>query len=1064
MKVSLAGQVSLTALLFASIPCAANAQTAPAAASASDDPAKVDPAKRDEAANPDEQQSPEDVVVTGSRLRGTGLRDFEPHLGSVGQQYLQDRGFTNVADALNELPGIRGSVTPAAGQGSFGQAVNFINLFGLGSNRTLTLINGQRVVSSNVTSLFAQGAAGVQVDSNIIPSALVTDVDIVLVGGAPVYGADAIAGTVNYKLNTRFTGVQASVLTGVSERGDGFRYNGSVAAGHNFLDGRANITIAYTRDSQEGVVSTARDFLNNAIGNATNPSAATAATLGRAPGIGFANDGRLNTGTPFNESATDGVPPSVLIFNPTNSFLTQGGLITAASRGTTFTTANNVNAAIRNFQFDPSGNLVPFDRGIPFVGTASSGGQGFRGVDYTQITSTLVRDSFNGYASFNASDAFKFFVEGTYYHARGDELIQQPSFNSSLFAGSSSGQLTYDVNNPFLTTQARTQLQTLGVNRFQVSRASNDLADLTGFSNIDLFRIVGGVKGDFKVGKRDFYYSVTGNYGRNDILDSGQDINAQNFVNAVNVTTNAAGQIVCNPTPAFQATPVGTPVADAACRPLNLFGRGVSSQEARDYVIQQTLTRSVLQQYDVLASVGGSPFDLFGNKVDFSLGYEHREERGRFTPDAFQQAGRGRSVAITPLSGSYNTDEVYGELHLPVVTSKNDIPFLNRFELLGRFRYTDNSLNGGFLSWSAGAIVEIVKDVSFHGNYTRSFRAPALTELFLPRATAFSTVTDYCSPANIGAGAAPDIRRRNCAAFLAAFPNSTPLDAAAATVPIVSGGNVGLNNEIARNFTYGVTLRPRWIPGFELSVDYINIKISNPISNLSVAQIGSACFDNPNFNLADPANGNAFCSRIGRYPAGTAVLAANGGSAAGQVVVDQANPAVVTGFVNGNRIFYDQIQAQFSYVTGLEGLKLPGRLSLSGDLTYVRTRLNDVTGVAPVRTDGTIGDPTWQGQLNFRYAVDGVALFTSFNYYGEQLFSRVSRGIEIRELDKYPAYWVINPSLSFTVNDRFQMTLSVSNVTDQKGQTYFGSIIPGSYNGGLPDLGRRFSAAIRTKF
>ncbi|MFA5970674.1 MAG: TonB-dependent receptor [Sphingomonas sp.] len=1059
MKIQLATSASALAFAMVAFSPAAFAKAGPVdeAAPANEAPATLQGAE-EPSDSKDAQVSDKDIVVTGSRIQLPNLKAFEPTISTVNQEYLTDRGLTNVADALNELPGIRGSVTPGGAQGTFGQAVNFINIFGLGSNRTLTLINGQRVVSSNVSSLFSQGAPGTQVDANIIPSALTERTDVVLIGGSPVYGSDAIGGTVNYIINTKYKGLQVSALTGVSEQGDGFRYNGNITYGRDFLDGRANITVSYTRDSQAGALYNSRDFLRQNVGGATNPSTAAAGTLGRAPGIGFANDGRLNSGIGFNDTASDGFPGTVQVRDLTISFLTQGGLITDARNAAN----GSVSAAVRNYQFDTSGNLVPFNRGIPFVGINSSGGDGFRFNDYSQLTSDLTRDIFNGYLTFKASPAVELFVEGLYYHAFGNELVQQPTFNSSLFAGAS-GPLTYDVNSPFLNAQARGQLQALGVNSFQISRASVDLADVTGFSNIDLFRIVGGLRGDFNLRGRDFHYSVTGNFGRNDTLDTSQDLNRQNFVNAVNVTTNAQGQIVCTTTPTRNATPGFTPVADPRCVPLNLLGSGLADPAARAYVIAENVTRSIIQQYDFQANVNGSPFALFGNNVGVSLGYEHREERASFVPSPFQQQGLGRSAAIAPVSGAYNTDEIYGETIVPIISPENNLWFANRFQVYGRFRYVDNTVNGGFFSWAAGGAFSPVRDITFRGNYTKSFRAPAVTELFLPTSNAFSAVPDLCSPANIGAGAAPATRRANCTAFLAAFPNATPLDAASATVPIRTGGNPSLQNEVASSFTYGVIIQPRWVRGLSISVDYVNINLANPIANLSVAQIASACFDNPDFNTADPANGNAFCSRIGRYAQGQGGTAANGGNRGGQVVVDPTNPQVVAGFVNGNNIRYDGIQATLDYATALNGLGLPGRLGLGGTLDFTRSRLVDITGVAPSRTDGTVGDPTWQGQVNVRYAIGKVSFFSSFNYVGEQLISRVSRGPDIREIDKYNAYWIINPSIAFEVNPKFRINFSVTNATNYRGQTYNGYILPASYNSGIPDLGRRFAISVRAK-
>lgn len=862
------------------------------------------------------------------------------------------------------------------------------------------------------------------------------------VGGAPVYGSDAISGTVNIILRTDFEGVELRGTTGITEEGDNFRYNVSGVAGMNFADGRGNVTISYSRDRVEGVLQADRDFFRRDIGNAQNPSTAQALAL---RGVAdFANDGRLNSGIGFNDSPDDGFPGTVLVRNLRIPFLTNGGLITAAAGGP------NAGSVTRNFMFDSSGNLVPFDRGTPFLSINSSGGDGFRFSDYGQITSDLRRDIGNAFATFEASDALTLFAEGTYFRSRGDELVQQPTFNSNLFGGLS-GPLTFDVTTPFLTDQARAELQARGVTVFQVSRASTDLADLTGFSKNELYRIVLGARGEFQVGERDFNYEVSGNYGRTNITDVRQDLNAQNFINAVNVTTDANGNIVCTATPTRQAAPGGTPIADPACVPLNLLGMGVSSQAARDYVTSVNTTRSRLTQKVFNANLGGSFFDLPGGPLGFNLGYEHREESGAFNPSDFEQQGLGRAVAIGPVSGKYNVDEVFGEIYAPIIGPRNDIGFIHRFDVFARGRYVDNTVNGGFFAWSAGGSFAPIPDIEFRGNYTKSFRAPAITELFLPPANAFSTVPDLCSPAARNAGPVPEIRNANCTAFLAVFPNATPLLAASATVPSRGGGNPMLDNEIAKSFTYGAILRPRFIPGLQASVDYIRINIENPIANLTVAQIASACFDNPNFDTSDPANGNAFCSRIRR-------------DANGQVPADPQNPAVVFGFVNGNVIKFSGIQASLDYRTSVQAIGIPGSIQVAGDLLYVRRRLVDITGVAPSRSDGTLGDPEFSGQLNLRYFGEQWGLSTSFNYVGEQLFARTNRGSspsDIRELDQLDDYVTVNASVYFDVADDLRFTFSVTNLTNRIGQKYFGEYIPASFN---DTLGRRYSASVRVRY
>jgi len=976
-----------------------------------------------------------EIVITGSRIRRTSADSAEPTV-RIDAEYLEGRGLTNIADALNEIPGFRGSVTPAGAQASYGQGVNFINTFGLGSNRTLTLLNGRRVVSSNVPTIFGNAAPGTQVDLNIIPTVLVDHIDRVSIGGAPVYGSDAIAGTVNIVLKRRFKGLDVVATNAITEYGDNHRFNVSAAYGMDFAGGRGNLTIAGMYEKVDGVLTNARPFLANGVGGQLNPTSALAATLGplgRSP----LNDGRINPNIGFNDSATDGFPGVVLVNRAGIPSLSINGVIAniGALRPLDF-----------NAQFDSSGNLVPYNRGTLFAGTItsaasrSSGGDGFVFNDFTQITSDLQRVSGNAFLTFDVTDKIRLFGEGIYFQGRGDELIQQQSFNSTLFGGVS-GALTFDVNNPFLTTQARNLLVANGYQTFRLSRINLDLGDATGRSKSDLYRGVVGLDGTFNAIGREFNFEVYGNYGRNDFSDFSQQINQQNFVNAINL---------CRVNPTTNATPGFTPIADAACQPLNVFGQGVATPAAAQYVIQDTITRSRLEQWVVNANVGGSPFDLFRNPVGFNVGYEHRNEKASFTPDAFQQAGLGRSVAVAPNSGEYNLDEVFGEVDVPIITPSNNF-IISSLRGFARGRYVDNTVNGGFFAWAAGGSFAPIPDVEFRGNYTKSFRAPAITELFSPVSNTFVTVADLCNPANIAAGPVPATRTRNCNAFLAAFPNGTPLAAATATVPGRSGGNANLQNEEANSFTYGVVVRPRFVPGLTISADYLNIKIKQPIANLTVANIVSACFDNENFNTSDPANGNQFCSQIRR-------------DANGQVPADPLNPAVNSGYVNGFRSNFSGIQGTIDYVTRLNGIGVPGSIQVGSDLFFVRRRLVDTTGVAPARSDGVLGDPQFQAQGRFRYTNDFFTFVTNVNYVGEQLTSRFNRGPspnDTREFDKYDDYATVDSSISFNVEKRFTLTAVVTNLFNRVGQEYYGIIIPASIN---DSLGRRFALSARVSY
>lgn len=999
------------------------------------------------------------ITVTGSRIRLPNLESFEPTT-TLDRRQVDERNITNVADALNELPGFRGSVTPAGAQGSFGQGVNFVNNYGLGSNRTLTLINGRRFVSSNVVSLFNQGSQGTQVDLNVVPVILLERIDTVSTGGAPVYGSDAISGTVNVILRSQYDGLEIHALSGITEEGDTFRANVSALGGWNFGE-RANLTVSVSHDIIDGVLFNDREFLRRNLGNVTNITSAQAAA--RRPGLGTSlNDGRVNTNIGFNNSTTDLNPGLVLARNVRIPFLTRGGLISNTNLSNA--TCNNPNdpSSCFNFgtgagnpttnalQFDPNGNLVPFNQGVLFSGTSNAGGDGFAFNDFAQITSDLERTTANAFFTMSLTDNIELFIEGTHFRSRADELVQQPTFNSNLFGGAS-GQLRFNVNSPFLTTQARNALIARGVTTFEVSRASLDLADLTGFNESRIWRFVGGLRGDLTVMNQNWNWEVYGNWGVANSHDQGQNVHQQRFVNAVNNCQ------VTGITAANTVTPGFLPVADAACQPLNLLGEGRASQAARDYVVVDTEVRSRQEQWVISANLGGTLWDLWGGgALGFNIGYEHRNEYAKFEPDQFQQLGLGRSVPITPLTGQYNLDEVFGELLIPLVSPETGLSFIQSAQIFGRGRYVHNTVNGGFYSWAVGGHIAPVEDIEFRGNFTRSFRSPAITELFLPVVNAFNTVPDLCAPGAIGGGAAPALRTANCNAFLAKFPGATPDPASTATVPVQSGGNPNLDNEQADSWTAGIIVRPRFLPRFSMTADYVSITLNDPIANLTIAQVVSGCFDNANFDATDVLNANSFCSLINRDPT------------TGRVVNNPATPAVRTGFVNGEQIKFRGIQGTMNYSIPIERWGMNGTFSVGGDMLYVQSRLNNITGVAPSRTDGIVGDPEFSGQLRLRYVEDTWGVNTTVNYVGEQLISRLNRrtgvassGPDAREIDEYDDYVTVNAGIWFDATRDFRMTLAVTNLFNRQGQEYFGELIPGSFN---DLLGRRFAASARIRF
>lgn len=990
------------------------------------------------------------ILVTGSRIPGRPGATAEP-LVTLDDARIADRALTNVADLINEAPGIRSSVTPAYTQASFGQGVNFLNIYNLGSNRTLVLVDGRRMVTSNVPTVFGNATPGTQIDLNAVPTILVERVERISAGGAPAYGSDAIAGTVNVTLKHGIEGIETRATSGVTGRGDNFRRNVSALGGFSFASGRGNMTAAVSHDRVSAVTANRRAFYRANLGNAPNPcsrpATGTCSPFNLAPLLGPqgrspANDGRLNPGIGFNDSTDDGFPGSVLIRSFSLPALAPSGVLASGP------------GAYR-WHFAPNGDLVPYDPGIAFgapvpgplaPAAVASGGQGLKLFDYLPVTSRLDRLNASLSTRYAFADDLALFADALFYRGTAHEPVDLPSFNAPLFRGVS-GPLTFRTDNPLLTPQARARLAALGYGEtFQLSRAHADFASGGGWSQSRLYRFVTGARGRFVLGGREFRYEMSLNFGHNRFVDRGTTIDQQKFVNAVNVALRD-GRIVCTTKPVVSGFPAGqTPIADPACVPLNLFGTGGPSPAALAYILRETTSVSIFRQFIAQADIGGSPFDLFGNPAAFNLGFERHAERAAFAPDGFLEAGRGRSAAIAPVSGRYRLDEAFGEVSLPLVAEGNEAP-LSSLELFGRARYVTSSVSKSFTAWSVGGSFAPVTDVTLRGTRTRSFRAPAILELFAPRTPARIAVPDLCSSANIGAGPAPAVRRANCTAFLARYPNATPLIAATASVPGIAGGNPGLSNERADSLTWGAVLRPRVLPGLTASVDYVRIRVRDPIASLSVAEIAQGCFDNPDFDATDPAHGNAFCTLIRR-------------DADGQVASDPQNPAVVTGFVNGKRIVLSVVEARLDYHTELSRIGLPGTLAIGGELLHVRRRLVDVTGVAAARSDGTVGDPHWQAQLRLRYARDGWGFAGQVNYTGRQALSRNNGGEspnDSREIDHFPAFATVDASIFLNAGAGFRLTLSATNIFDRIGARYYGEIVPLSVN---DPLGRRFALSV----
>ena len=998
-----------------------------------------------------------EIVVTGSRIRRADYDSLEP-ITILSSEYLGVRGITNVADALNEMPGMGVPQSAEGGQSSYGVSQNFVNKFGLGTARTLTLVNGRRFVSTNAPTVLGN-PAGLQVDLNVINPLMIERIENVAIGGAPIYGSDAIAGTVNVILKTKYEGMEISALSGISDRGDNFRANFSGIAGFKFgPEGRGHIVIGGSWDRSDGLRAVDRARASQGLTFQTNPTAGTAQT--RIPGRTPATDGRINTSVPYNGNSTDGIPNTVLIGNTRIYTESTWGLVLPYVPGVgtapaNFQTYNPTDGSTAGFgpggfnriQFDGNGNIVPFNPGMPFGNTYGSGGDGFNLADTRPLTNDLERYTANLNADYEITSNIKAFFEGTYYHGIGREVIDQPVYNSPLFPGGVNSALLFNISDPRINAQARSALAGYGINNFYLSRDFVDITNGAASSETDVYRGVFGLTGDFGMFGKKFTYEASVNYGRTEGFFHQILLDQQKFVNAINN---------CNPTPLLNAAPGGiTPKADAACVALDPFGPGRLTQGAIDYVNYKSTARSVIEQQVYNVNLGSSELmTLWAGPVGFNVGFEHRREFGQFTPDPFQVAGRGRGAAIAGNQGSFHTNEVFGELLLPLVSRENSVPLIESLTLEGRGRYVKNSVNGGFWTYTAGGRYRPIRDIEFRGNFTRSLRAPSIVELFTPQTNSGSFFPDPCDIANIGGGSNPSVRQRNCAVFYSSYgvdPKTFSSLARTSAVPGRTGGNPNLQNEVADSYTFGVVLRPRFIPRFQAAVDWNRIKVKGNIASLTAANIAEGCYDNPSFDASNPDAGNSFCSQFTRVRSSDPVVN-------GQIASDPANPGIRTGFVNGDFIEFEGLTAQVDYLVPLGGLGIGGRLNFSGSFFYLDTLRSSNNGVTVDPQAGEIGTPKYSGQVNISYASEGgFALSLQGNYTGkakyDMLFNADSR--DILELD---SQWLFNLGLSQRVTDKATFRFSVTNLFDTAPPYPYDAVA--SYD----LLGRRYTVSVNLKF
>ncbi len=865
------------------------------------------------------------VPVTGPRIRRSQT-DLPAPVTVVNADFFADRGLVSAAGALNQITSINPALNLAPGDGSSsGSGQQFPSLFGLGEGRTLTLVNGRRFVTTS------SGLGDAQVDANVIPVGLIDRIEVVQAGGAAVYGSDAIAGVVNYILKDDFEGLELDVI---GTFGDDTEFDeGAVRAtwGMNFADGRGNIAINAEYAKTEPLQFTDRPFTN--LGRVTAANPADTGPNDGIPSVQEVLDARF---WEFNENGLLFFPPAPF---PTAIASVGGGPV----------------------QFGEGGTLIPYDTGTVFGIPFASGGDGYRFADLASLRTGVERLSINAISHYDIADNVR--LSGEFLYANTEGVEQPTPYSRTVLnpSGSGAGALTIIAGNPFLPPQTLGALVSadpaFGFGRpfflskiFPDARNSNDQINET-----DTYRAALSLDGDFAFADRDFYWSVSGSYGRVEGSLRNWQIDRVKF-------DAAAFPIQAGPTIQCLVNIDGDPTNDDPdCVPLNPFGPNSITDEVRDYINVRAGNDYTNEQIDILATFGGSIIDLPAGPLDFSVAYEHRREEAEFVPLEANQLGLfGTGTPELPQSGEYNTNEFSLEVLVPILRGDFALPLVRDLEFSGAYRYVDNSIAGEENVYNLGLRWEVFDGLTLRGSQSRNFRAPTLTQLLAPQSVTLSAIgIDPCDADRIDGGPNPAARRANCEALFAANPQfgdlATFQDPAEnfQVASVTSGGNPDLRNEVSDTTTYGVVFEPNFIPGLTITADRIEIDLEDGLSAFETQDFAATCFD----NAPQPAEACAAFTRL--------------------AMTDGTNPAgtIVTGRTttfNAGVIQYEGEVYNVTYDIPLDGriAGIRGDLTLAAEATHTSLLTTSVTGDTFTRTDGTAEQPDWVTRYNFIYTVD----------------------------------------------------------------------------------------------
>jgi len=931
------------------------------------------------------------VVVTGSRIARIDALAESP-IVTVGAEQIQQSGVVTVEQFLNTLPQVTPGLSSQSNNPS-SQGRAFIDLRGLGSARNLVLINGRRGMGS---------LSGGTVDTNTIPTALIDRVEVITGGAATTYGADAVAGVVNFIMKNNFQGFELDAQHRETEAGDGVETSASMAVGGAFDGGRGNAVFSAGYFDRKAIYKGARAFSAQAstatgifpfgsISMGTNtPSRATVDSIfgtdtcnlnGGSRGFGFNADGTLFcTGVDGNPPATPGGPP---LIRDVVGYTGPASQIATAFFPDSF-----------SYNFEPDNILVlPMERWSLYSA-----------LNYD------VNDHFRPYAS----------LQFTNYNAL-QELAPTPG-----------GGFTIPVTNPFWSSQARDLLASRATPDAPVtySKRFNALGGRTGYNTHDVWQLVAGAKGDLPV--LDFWtYDVYATYGRS----------VQNEVQGGNVRVPRLQELL-------NAADGGASLCAGGFNP---FGPTPLSAECQRRIGLEAKNLTTIVQRVLEGTVSGPVAKLPAGSLDVVFGASYRDIDFNFQPDSGLQPGQvvGFNEQL-PVSGALDYTDVFVEAVIPIL---RNVPGVKMLSATIGARSTDASKFGTDSSYKATLEWSVNNAVRVRGGVQSAIRSPSVGDLFSPQTNNFPDIRNQ-DPCNVAGTIATTYRNGPNGAAIQALcaAQSAVAGGAAYTQPFdqargITGGNPDLQPEQSTSFTLGVVFQPT--RNLSATIDYWSIDLEEAIGAVGATTIVQRCYNrdgaNPTFDI-----NNQWCQLFRRD-------AADGGVIALQQLSRNQSSITVSGVdiaVDYTLNLQSMGQLRFN-VNGTWTEKYDSQVTSVDPVNDFNGTIGSTTGSAT---------PEWRVNLGTTYTIGGLSVSLTNRFIDSMVHGNTVTGGSPRTNTGTAETWYHDISARYAITPNLSIRAGISNLTDQQPRLYSPNIQANTDPSTFDVLGRRYFVGLNAKF